>query len=146
MASRHFHTVVRFFFNAVLFLPAAVILIQPVHASNEEDTRFRSVPTQFIAALGDPGANAGYGARSWSIWTVGPGPRGVTRSCAFRYRQVANRDRETMSRYRRPTGEILALIDPYDNKKNEIKKMSELLTQHGITTVETTRPVRRRAV
>mmetsp|Transcript_7544 Transcript_7544/g.13695 ORF Transcript_7544/g.13695 Transcript_7544/m.13695 type:complete len:286 (-) Transcript_7544:144-1001(-) len=38
---------------------------------------FRRVPTQFIAALGDPDASSGTGAETWGVWPVDPGPRGV---------------------------------------------------------------------
>ena len=38
---------------------------------------FRRIPTQFIAALGDPTASQGTGAESWGLWRVDPGPRGV---------------------------------------------------------------------
>lgn len=41
------------------------------------ETAFRPIPTQYIAALGDPGASAGSGAQSWGLWRVDPGPRGV---------------------------------------------------------------------
>ena len=41
-------------------------------------TRFQRVPTQFIAALGDPGATSGNGAQLWGLWPLDPGPRGVT--------------------------------------------------------------------
>lgn len=33
--------------------------------------------TQYIAALGAPGASSGSGAESWGFWAVDPGPRGV---------------------------------------------------------------------
>lgn len=33
--------------------------------------------TQYIAALGDPGATSGSGAEVWGFWEVDPGPRGV---------------------------------------------------------------------
>ena len=39
--------------------------------------RFRRVPTQFIAALDEPGASSGNGAQSWGLWPLDPGPRGV---------------------------------------------------------------------
>lgn len=39
--------------------------------------RFQRIETQFIAALGDPKASSGSGARSWGLWPVDPGPRGV---------------------------------------------------------------------
>lgn len=38
---------------------------------------FKRIPTQFIAALGDPTTNTGSNANDWGIWTVDPGPRGV---------------------------------------------------------------------
>ena len=37
----------------------------------------KRIPTQFIAALGDPKASSGGGAKSWGLWRVDPGPRGV---------------------------------------------------------------------
>jgi hypothetical protein len=41
------------------------------------DTSFKPVPTQYIAALADPGAGSGTGAENWGIWRLDPGPRGV---------------------------------------------------------------------
>ncbi len=38
---------------------------------------FKPIPTQFLAALGDPAAKSGTGAETWGLWTVDPGPRGV---------------------------------------------------------------------
>ena len=38
---------------------------------------FVRVPTQFIAALGDPDASAGNEAKRWGLWNVDPGPIGV---------------------------------------------------------------------
>ena len=46
-------------------------------AEQKPRVKFRLVPTQFIAALGDPDATAGTGAEAWGIWTIDPGPRGV---------------------------------------------------------------------
>lgn len=43
----------------------------------QAETNFKPVPTQFIAALGDPDATSGAGAQSWGLWRVDPGPRGV---------------------------------------------------------------------
>jgi hypothetical protein len=40
-------------------------------------TTFKPISTQFIAALGNPLANAGTGAENWGLWTLDPGPRGV---------------------------------------------------------------------
>lgn len=45
----------------------------PAHAQ----TKFKSVPTQYIATLEKKDAKSGNGAEAWSIWTVDPGPRGV---------------------------------------------------------------------
>jgi len=39
--------------------------------------KIQRISTQFIAALGDPNANAGSGAQSWGLWPLDPGPRGV---------------------------------------------------------------------
>ena len=38
---------------------------------------FQRISTQFIAALGNPGATSGSGAQSWGLWPLDPGPRGV---------------------------------------------------------------------
>jgi len=38
---------------------------------------FKRIPTQFIAALGDPASNTGNNVNEWGLWTVDPGPRGV---------------------------------------------------------------------
>lgn len=40
-------------------------------------TTFKRIPTQFIAALGDPDASSGDGAEAWGWWYLDPGPRGV---------------------------------------------------------------------
>ncbi|HUV23229.1 MAG TPA: hypothetical protein VMZ32_15640, partial [Gammaproteobacteria bacterium] len=57
-----------------------LMLLQPaqiVSASGAGETTFRSVRTQFIAALGDPTASSGSGAQTWGLWRKDPGPRGV---------------------------------------------------------------------
>jgi len=41
------------------------------------ETRFTRIPTQFIAALGDPTASSGNNAHLWGLWRLDPGPRGV---------------------------------------------------------------------
>ncbi len=38
---------------------------------------YTRIPTQYIAALGDPRAKSGTGAEAWGLWSVDPGPRGV---------------------------------------------------------------------
>ena len=50
---------------------------QAALAADGDKATFRRIPTQFIAALGDPGANSGTGAQTWGLWPVDPGPRGV---------------------------------------------------------------------
>ena len=45
----------------------------PAHA----EATFSRIPTQYIAALGDPTATAGKDAETWGLWAVDPGPRGV---------------------------------------------------------------------
>ena len=50
---------------------------QSAHAVGEDQTKFMRIPTQFIAALGDPDATSGSGAESWGLWRLDPGPRGV---------------------------------------------------------------------
>jgi len=47
------------------------------HATEPDQTQFKRIPTQFIAALGDPASSAGSGAESWGLWRLDPGPRGV---------------------------------------------------------------------
>ncbi len=52
-------------------------VVQTALATGEGETKFKRIPTQFIAALGDPAATSGSGAQSWGLWPVDPGPRGV---------------------------------------------------------------------
>eukprot|EP00931_Biecheleriopsis_adriatica_P005877 TRINITY_DN107354_c0_g1_i1.p1 TRINITY_DN107354_c0_g1~~TRINITY_DN107354_c0_g1_i1.p1 ORF type:complete len:288 (+),score=57.30 TRINITY_DN107354_c0_g1_i1:52-915(+) len=40
-------------------------------------SKFKSIETQYIAALGDPKATTGTGAETWGLWSQDPGPRGV---------------------------------------------------------------------
>lgn len=63
--------------RATAFVIALVAAAQPVHAAGDGQSRFQRVPTQYIAALGDPQASAGGGAQSWGLWPLDPGPRGV---------------------------------------------------------------------
>jgi hypothetical protein len=60
-----------------MLLVLLLLSAQTVYASDTGETSFRSVRTQFIAALGDPGASSGSGAQSWGLWRKDPGPRGV---------------------------------------------------------------------
>ena len=49
----------------------------PAISSSFENTQFRLIPTQFIAALGDPAARSGVGAETWGLWRSDPGKTGV---------------------------------------------------------------------
>jgi hypothetical protein len=62
---------------AAALLVTLVAVAQPVHAAGGGQTKFRRISTQFIAALGEPGATSGTGAQSWGLWVLDPGPRGV---------------------------------------------------------------------
>jgi hypothetical protein len=53
---------------------AALMLIS---TSVSAETVIKRIPTQYIAALGDPTAKSGIGAETWGLWPVDPGPRGV---------------------------------------------------------------------
>lgn len=71
-----------FKFASSALLALALILMlttawQPAAANGDGQTTFKSVPTQFIAALGDPDASSGSGAENWGLWRKDPGPRGV---------------------------------------------------------------------
>jgi hypothetical protein len=70
---------------ALCLLMLMAVTQQPVHAKGEGRTMFERIPTQYIAALGDPGASSGSDARAWGLWRVDPGPRGVWLE---RYRQL----------------------------------------------------------
>lgn len=67
--------------NAVaggLLLSTAVASGQFYLAQAYAPDGFRRIsPTRFIAALGDPKANAGTNAQDWGLWVQDPGPRGV---------------------------------------------------------------------
>ena len=45
--------------------------------ASADTVKFKRIPTQFIAALAEPGASSGTGAEKWGVWDVDPGPRGV---------------------------------------------------------------------
>ena len=66
--------------STLLALSIIIILAamwQPATANGDGQTTFKRIPTQFIAALGDPDASSGSGAEAWGLWRVYPGPRGV---------------------------------------------------------------------
>jgi hypothetical protein len=65
---------------AIALLASILVLLtaaQTVAAAHDYRSRFKPVPTQYIAALADPQASAGDNAQTWGLWRVDPGPRGV---------------------------------------------------------------------
>jgi hypothetical protein len=56
-----------------ILAPALLLVTVPAHA----EANFTRIPTQYIAALGDPKATSGTDAETWGLWAVDPGPRGV---------------------------------------------------------------------
>ena len=62
---------------ATVLLLTITVTAQVVHAADGGQTKFRRIATQYIAALGNPGATSGSGAQSWGLWPLDPGPRGV---------------------------------------------------------------------
>ena len=62
---------------ATALLITMAIVAQAVQAADGGQTKFRRISTQYIAALGNPGATSGNGAQLWGLWPLDPGPRGV---------------------------------------------------------------------
>ena len=56
---------------------ALAVLLALALAPAAAETKFKRIPMQFIAALGDPGSTSGTGAQLWGIWHADPGPRGI---------------------------------------------------------------------
>src|SRR5438132_11348667 len=50
---------------------------QAAHAARSEQTNFKRISPEYIAALAEPGATSGSYAESWGLWRLDPGPRGV---------------------------------------------------------------------
>jgi len=72
--------IARFMTSTAAWLALALTALspaQPAFAADDYRSRFEPVPTQYIAALADPGASAGDNAQTWGLWRVDPGPRGV---------------------------------------------------------------------
>ncbi len=60
---------------SIILAAAVLALIAPLNAN--AGTSFKAVPTQYLAALAEPGASSGTGAELWGLWRLDPGPRGV---------------------------------------------------------------------
>ena len=56
---------------------AAAALSSRAAFAAQDYSDFRSVPTQYIAALSSPDARSGNDAQTWGLWRQDPGPRGV---------------------------------------------------------------------
>lgn len=65
---------------ATALLVMMVALGQSLYSANGDQAKFQRISTQFIAALGPPGASSGSGAQAWGLWPLDPGPRGVSLS------------------------------------------------------------------
>ena len=72
---------------ATALLMTMTVAAQSVHAAGGGQTKFRRISTQYIAALGDPGATSGNGAQLWGLWPLDPGPRGIKLN---RYQSLKN--------------------------------------------------------
>ncbi len=65
------------FLLGAFLIPSFNLSRSHAHAADGGETKFQRTSTQYIAALGDPGATSGSGAQTWGLWPVDPGPRGV---------------------------------------------------------------------
>jgi len=72
---------------AEALLVTIAVVAQAVHAAGGGQTKFTRISTQYIAALGNPGATSGNGAQLWGLWPLDPGPRGVKLN---RYQSLIN--------------------------------------------------------
>lgn len=72
---QHGRQISMLFFLIFFALGQVPILAAPF--VGEEQVEYRPIPTQFIAALGDPDANSGVGAQKWGYWHSDPGKTGV---------------------------------------------------------------------
>ena len=61
------------FRNAIVITALVIFGALPAIAAS----KFKPVPTQYVAALGPPTAKSGDDAQTWGLWPVDPGPRGV---------------------------------------------------------------------
>ena len=61
----------------VAFLAAMLATTQSALAAGGPRPNYKRIPTQYIAALAEPGASSGSGAQLWGLWPLDPGPRGI---------------------------------------------------------------------
>jgi len=62
---------------AMAVLVAMAGLGHSTHAAGTDQTKFKRISPEYIAALAEPGATSGTYAESWGLWRLDPGPRGV---------------------------------------------------------------------
>lgn len=67
-------------FAALAIVATVAFLAPPAQTAGKDQTKFKRISTQYIAALADPNATAGSGAQTWGYWRLDPGPRGVSLS------------------------------------------------------------------
>jgi hypothetical protein len=75
--TRHMKYLMDWTFLTIGMFMMTVFLGQSVQAAGDSLTEFKRIPTQFIAALGNPESTSGSDAQSWGLWHLDPGPRGV---------------------------------------------------------------------
>ena len=76
--------------HALLAFALMTGVASSAYAAGVDQPKFTRVAPQFIAALGDPGANSGIGAESWGMWRQDPGPRGVPLAKYERLKEVGS--------------------------------------------------------
>jgi hypothetical protein len=69
---------IRYFLVYVMSALGVVLLLLSSQSQVNAETKFKPIQTQFIAASAGPDAKSGAGAETWGLWTVDPGPRGVS--------------------------------------------------------------------
>ena len=75
--NKFWNTSLRSDLRRALLVSTSTAVAYNILAATVAPRGFVRVPTQFIAAIGDPGASEGTGAENWGLWPVDPGPRGV---------------------------------------------------------------------
>jgi hypothetical protein len=63
--------------NARRLFVVGLVALANLSGTAEAEAVFAPGNTQYIAALGDPGASQGDDAQDWGFWDIDPGPRGV---------------------------------------------------------------------
>jgi len=76
-STRSTQRLIRRTYLATALLISMAVVAQSAYAAGGDQTKFKRIPTQYIAALGDPKSNSGSGAQLWGLWPLDPGPRGV---------------------------------------------------------------------